>query len=151
MATRGLAIGQGLKVLFRCVPVLKSLLTLLAVSLYQLYTQARAPTTLPDTDMAQTISGHSAQEKNNFTPPSDLVHRGVQEQADGRGRTGPRCLLCMDTMSAPTAAPCGHVFCWTCIGSWTRAGSRGGGDHCLCPVCRRPFTPPDLRPLFGYV
>src|SRR5204863_6224511 len=30
-----------------------------------------------------------------------------------------RCPLCLDPMKDPTAAECGHLFCWTCILRWT--------------------------------
>jgi peroxin-10 len=43
-----------------------------------------------------------------------------------------RCPLCLDPMKDPTAAECGHLFCWTCILRWTNE-SPGGGE---CPICR---------------
>jgi|SRR5579859_8029860 len=43
-----------------------------------------------------------------------------------------RCPLCLDPMKDPTAAECGHLFCWTCILRWT-GESAGQGE---CPICR---------------
>ena len=43
-----------------------------------------------------------------------------------------RCPLCLDPMKDPTAAECGHLFCWTCILRWTNE-SVGMSE---CPICR---------------
>jgi peroxin-10 len=43
-----------------------------------------------------------------------------------------RCPLCLDPMKDPTAAACGHLFCWTCILRWT-GQAVGQGE---CPICR---------------
>jgi peroxin-10 len=43
-----------------------------------------------------------------------------------------RCPLCLDPMKDPTAAECGHLFCWTCILRWT-GEAVGQGE---CPICR---------------
>lgn len=43
-----------------------------------------------------------------------------------------RCPLCLDPMKDPTAAECGHLFCWTCILRWT-GEAIGQGE---CPICR---------------
>lgn len=43
-----------------------------------------------------------------------------------------RCPLCLDPMKDPTAAECGHLFCWTCVLRWT--GEAVG--HGECPICR---------------
>ena len=43
-----------------------------------------------------------------------------------------RCPLCLDPMKDPTAADCGHLFCWTCILRWT-GEAVGQGE---CPICR---------------
>ena len=65
-----------------------------------------------------------------------------------------RCSLCMEGLQAPTCAPCGHVYCWSCIGSWmttsSNASTVNGQSSGRCPVCRRPLRPEALRPLFGY-
>jgi peroxin-10 len=43
-----------------------------------------------------------------------------------------RCPLCLDPMKDPTAAECGHLFCWTCILRWTGEAVAQGE----CPICR---------------
>eukprot|EP01041_Mallomonas_annulata_P003429 gene3430-6806_t len=61
------------------------------------------------------------------------------------------CPLCMGSLSAPACSPCGHVFCWSCIGAWMSRGTSGGGTGGRCPVCRAALTPQSLRPMYGYV
>jgi peroxin-10 len=43
-----------------------------------------------------------------------------------------RCPLCLEAMKDPTAAECGHLFCWDCVLRWT--GESGGRGE--CPICR---------------
>lgn len=40
------------------------------------------------------------------------------------------CILCLNVMMDPSCAPCGHIFCWTCILNWTR-------ERPECPLCRQ--------------
>lgn len=40
------------------------------------------------------------------------------------------CMLCLSYMTLPACAPCGHAFCWRCIGDWAR-------EHSECPLCRQ--------------
>ncbi|XP_043283516.1 peroxisome biogenesis factor 10 [Venturia canescens] len=41
-----------------------------------------------------------------------------------------KCNLCLDA-SPTTTTPCGHLFCWECLGDWLRTRAQ-------CPLCREP-------------
>lgn len=59
----------------------------------------------------------------------DLADEGVCKYIPEGSR---RCPLCLDPMKDPTAAECGHLFCWDCVLRWT-GESVGRGE---CPICR---------------
>ncbi|MCH0629042.1 peroxin family protein [Kocuria palustris] len=50
------------------------------------------------------------------------------------------CLFCMTPMENPTAALCGHMFCWTCITDWLK-------ENTECPLCRQHCLEQNLLPL----
>ncbi|KAK6462496.1 Pex12 amino terminal region-domain-containing protein [Scheffersomyces coipomensis] len=50
------------------------------------------------------------------------------------------CMLCLSPMVNPSAANCGHLFCWDCILDWLK-------DHPECPLCRQQCLQQHLLPL----
>lgn len=50
------------------------------------------------------------------------------------------CLFCMTPMTNPTAALCGHLFCWLCITDWLE-------ENTECPLCRQHCMEQNLLPL----
>lgn len=50
------------------------------------------------------------------------------------------CMLCLSLMTNPSAANCGHLFCWDCIVDWIR-------EHPECPLCRQLCVEQNLLPL----
>lgn len=50
------------------------------------------------------------------------------------------CMLCLSPMTNPSAANCGHMFCWECIVDWVR-------ERPECPLCRLQCLEQNLLPL----
>lgn len=50
------------------------------------------------------------------------------------------CMLCLSTMVNPSAANCGHMYCWDCIVDWVR-------ERPECPLCRQSCLEQNLLPL----
>ena len=50
------------------------------------------------------------------------------------------CMLCLSHMENPSAASCGHFFCWDCIVDWIR-------QQPVCPLCRQQCMEQNLLPL----
>ncbi|XP_029953091.1 V(D)J recombination-activating protein 1 [Salarias fasciatus] len=50
------------------------------------------------------------------------------------------CLVCDHLLSDPVQAPCGHLFCRSCIVKFTHVL----GPH--CPVCNLPCAPDNVKP-----
>lgn len=54
--------------------------------------------------------------------------------------TARSCMLCLSDMVNPSAANCGHMFCWDCIVDWVRQQPE-------CPLCRQTCMEQNLLPL----
>lgn len=71
-------------------------------------------------------------------PRYDLGDGGVMGWVKGRAQRS--CTLCLEELKDPSATPCGHVFCWGCIGDWVR-------EKPECPLCRREALVQHILPL----
>jgi len=66
---------------------------------------------------------------------STVVHSpspSPPKRLDGFGE----CSICMDGVTAPSATPCGHVFCTSCIEGWLKSRTSAGTKP-ICPTCRK--------------
>ena len=77
-------------------------------------------------------SSISASDKANATEDNDEVDETVGQ-----------CMLCLETRRVPTAAACGHIFCWGCIRDWLHSEP-------FCPLCRQECKHAQFVPLVGY-
>ena len=50
------------------------------------------------------------------------------------------CSICTNSFSNPKILPCRHVFCSTCLESYSK--STASGDKITCPLCRNEFEIP---------
>lgn len=80
-----------------------------------------------------------------------LTADGGPEGSKGTGRIR-QCPLCMEGLTHPSAPPCGHLFCWTCIHTWANSNTSSSGSNAdiKCPVCRCLFKRKAVRALHGF-
>jgi len=67
----------------------------------------------------------------------------ISLMGNGSSEGLPTCRICMCPAEHTTSTPCGHLFCWDCIGSWCAAKAS-------CPLCRASAPPQQLLPLLHY-
>lgn len=72
-----------------------------------------------------------------------LEGRSLGERCSSGLSRLPVCRICMCPSDCPTATPCGHLYCWDCIGSWC-------ATKASCPLCRASVLPQQLLPLNHY-
>jgi peroxin-10 len=46
-----------------------------------------------------------------------------------------KCFICIESVCVPTAANCGHIYCWKCINSLFNSRKRND-ENAKCPICR---------------
>lgn len=87
-------------------------------------------------------SGDSSDDGTSGPARHDLADEAAMRWI--RGSQQRKCTLCLECLRDPAAPPCGHVFCWACLGDWVR-------EKPECPLCRREALVQHILPLQGPV
>lgn len=80
-----------------------------------------------------------SQLSENYSPEF-IIDLSDEKQLPYLPESSRSCMLCLSPMVNPSAANCGHMFCWDCIVDWIR-------EHPECPLCRQQCLEQHLLPL----
>lgn len=86
---------------------------------------------------------HSITELSTLSDNFDttlLIDLADEKQLPYLQDTARNCMLCLSPMVSPSAANCGHLYCWDCIVDWIR-------ENPECPLCRQQCLEQHLLPL----
>ncbi|KAI0200162.1 Pex12 amino terminal region-domain-containing protein [Astrocystis sublimbata] len=86
-------------------------------------------------------SKQSGEDDDNNSVRYDLANESAMRWIKGAAQR--KCTLCLEELKDPSATPCGHVFCWACIGDWIR-------EKPECPLCRREAMVQHVLPLRAF-
>jgi len=101
---------------------------------------------------SQMVESHTLWEEKAIVKRLHEKGQMIQRQAEIREiveKTVPICAICMEhTMTDVVILECNHIFCRTCISTWSFK-STTTYDYPKCPSCRREFNPDYLEPYFA--